>query len=310
LFTDEALLLFPADYWRYYLIRILPERKDSNFEWKDFQDKINNELIANYGNLFYRVTNFIEKRYKTIPEPGELGEKEKNLDAIYKKTLEKIKEHTENVRLREALKEIMYLSGETNRYFQEKQPWASKDANTTLYFSVNLLRTLTNLLHPFIPGIAEQGLKCLNTGKENWADIYDFKLKPGHEVKSKILIDKIEPMTKRQGVIDVNKISFDEFQKMDLRVGTIQKVENHPDADKLYVLEIDTGEKKQIIAGIKEFYGKEDLEGKQVIVVNNLEPAKLRGKESQGMMLAAEDEDGNVSLLTTDKKMKNGSKIR
>ncbi|MCD6216016.1 MAG: methionine--tRNA ligase [Candidatus Aenigmarchaeota archaeon] len=192
LLTDEALKLYPADYWRFYLSYILPERKDSDFNWKDFQDKINNELLANYGNLFYRVTSFIKSKFGVVPKPTERGEEEKILEAKLQETVSKVEKLIWEVKLRDALKEILLLASATNKYFQDKKPWNSSDSETTIYTAVNVLRTITILLYPFIPSLGQTALNALNVDLCKWSDISDFLIKPGHKVKPKILIKKIE----------------------------------------------------------------------------------------------------------------------
>lgn len=196
LFSDEALDLFPADYWRFYLSSILPEKRDSNFEWKDFQDRINNELVANYGNLFYRVTSFIEKNFGYVPKPSKPGQQEKELLKNLKSSLEKINELIWKVKLKDILKTILTLSNETNRYFQMKEPWfaikdkrTKRDAATTAYYAVNVLRIIVTLLHPYMPSTSERALRALNIREKN---IKDFLLKPGHKIRSEILFRKID----------------------------------------------------------------------------------------------------------------------
>ena len=345
LFSDEALDLFPADYWRFYLASILPESKDSNFDWTDFQNRVNSELIDNYGNLFYRATYFIEKNFEGRVPLAHLGEKERELQWHLEKTINKVKELIEDVKLREALREILSLASATNKYFQDQKPWASDDAATTLYTTVNILQPLSILLSPYIPDAADRALKCLNAKKELSSR---FSLEPGHEIKAEILFKKIDSIEKvkkyktkyikkdlaektskleAKGAVKANKsigkessaltnpdalamvnnmMSFKEFEKVDLRVATITSVEDHPNADKLYILQIDLGsEQRQLVAGLRLKYTKEQLRGKQIIVVTNLEPRELRGTRSEGMLLAAED----GTILQPLAKVPNGSKI-
>ncbi|MHA1834117.1 MAG: methionine--tRNA ligase [Candidatus Baldrarchaeia archaeon] len=196
LFSDEALDLFPADYWRFYLIRILPETKDSNFDWGDFQNKINNELIANYGNLFYRTTYFIEKKFSGKVPSVRIGEQEKKLLKKLEATIEKIEDNIERVKLREALDNILAFASETNKYFQDRKPWdkecGKKEIATTLYTTVNVLRIISNLLYPFIPKSSLKALKALNSELGKWDDIKKFTLEPGHKIKARILFEKID----------------------------------------------------------------------------------------------------------------------
>ena len=202
LFSDEALDLFPTDYWRYYLVSILPEKKDSNFEWNDFQNKINNELIASYGNLFYRTTSFIEKHFGKVPRPLKPENAEIELNENIQKSLEKIKESVIEVRLKDAMKECMNISDEINKYFQIKEPWimvrdkkTRKYAASTLYYAINALVTATYVLKPIIPHTANHALKCLNIknpDKVRWKDLSKPMIKSGHKLKSVILFQKVE----------------------------------------------------------------------------------------------------------------------
>ncbi len=338
LFSDEALDLFPADYWRFYLASILPESKDSNFDWGDFQARINNELIANYGNLFYRATYFIEKYFEgRVPQP-ELGEAERKLQWELEKTIINVKDLVEQVKLREALREILALASLVNAYFQHRTPWKRIEedrsaAATVLYTTVNILQPLSLLLSPYMPGSASRAIECLG-GKRELTD--KFVIQPGQEIKAQILfkkVDSIEKVKKFKGkyiktekkreldekirkagsVPDLvylemtnNMLPFKEFEKVEMRVGTITDVKDHPDADKLYVLQVDLGtESRQLVAALRQKYKKEQLEGLQVIVVINLEPKMLRGANSHGMLLAAED----GTVLEPLSPVPNGSRI-
>lgn len=338
LFSDEALDLFPADYWRFYLASILPENKDSNFDWQDFQARINNELIGNYGNLFYRVTYFIEKYFGgKIPE-AKLGQAEANLQFELEKTISKVKDLVEQVKLREALREILSFASQLNKYFQDSKPWDTigtdkESAARTLYSTANLLLPLSLLLSSYIPESAKKALACLG-GEKELTDKFLFE--PGHRIKAQLLFKKIDEKEiekvkryrtkyakKDKGVkggtndrddspsadtlvMGDNMLPFKEFQKVDIRVGTITDVKDHPNAEKLYVLKVDLGdEQRQLVAGLRQKYTKEQLEGRQIIVVTNLEPRELRGVKSQGMLLAAED----GTILEPASGVQNGSKI-
>lgn len=216
----EILKKYPDDYLRYFLIRDIPFGEDGDFSEEALKERVNNELAANYGNLFYRVTSFIEKNFGEVPSPGEEGEEERRIATMMEETVKNVHKSMERFRLTEALKEIMLLSAETNKYFQEKEPWKkikenSKDAATTLYYSVNSLYTISLLLYPFIPKTAEKTLKLLDIGivtKELlphilspeegekvkfdssllWDGAGKMKIKPGSKVFSDILVAKIE----------------------------------------------------------------------------------------------------------------------
>ncbi|MFH1630964.1 MAG: methionine--tRNA ligase [Candidatus Aenigmatarchaeota archaeon] len=198
LFSDEALDIFPTDYWRYYLTSILPEKKDSNFDWTDFQNRINNELIASYGNLFFRVTSFIEKYFNNVPRPSTPGEQEKNLEKIIKQSIKSVRIYVEKVRIKEALQEIMILSNELNKYLQVKEPWFAirtnkKDAATTIYHALNGLAVVTLMLWPFIPKTSEIAQEYLGIKGKKWKDIENISIiEPDKKVRSIILFQKVE----------------------------------------------------------------------------------------------------------------------
>ncbi len=335
LFSDEALELFPADYWRFYLASILPESKDSNFDWTDFQNRINGELIANYGNLFYRATYFIEKNFGGKLPEGTLGEEERNLQWSLGQTISKVQELVKEVKLREALKETLAFASLVNKYFQDSKPWETvnsdrEKAATTLYTTANLLRPISILLSPYIPTSAAKALECLGgSGRLKAHELTDkFLIESGQKIKAEILFKKIEDKeiesakrhrtkyakserknhdSSHDSLKLVNgMLPAEEFKKADLRVATITGVRDHPNADKLYLTDIDLGtEKRTIVTGLKFKYTKEQLTGKQVIVITNLQPKQFRGIESRGMLLAAED----GTLIEPGSKVPNGSKI-
>jgi methionyl-tRNA synthetase len=354
LFSDETLDLFPADYWRFYLSYILPENKDANFDWEDFRRRINKELIANYGNLFYRVTYFIKENFDGAVPQGQIDKDAREIYSKLEETTKKIEHYVRDVKLRSALREAFRFASIVNKYFQDKKPWEKKnvyDTGNTLYTCANLLRSISIMLYPYIPATVETALQCLGVDKSgiNWHDIAEEKIKPGQKIEARILFKKIEDKElqkakqyiskyaktraasessgiekgsateklSKQGRQDsdlIDRISmvngmipFAEFQKLDLVVGTITSVSDHPNADKLYVLEVDLGnETRTLVAGLRDLYEKDDLRGKQIIVLTNLEPRELRGIKSHGMLLAADD----GTLVSPVHKVPNGSKIR
>ncbi|MFH1421034.1 MAG: methionine--tRNA ligase [Candidatus Aenigmatarchaeota archaeon] len=300
IFSDQALEFYPVDYWRYYLCRILPEGRDTSFEWSDFQEKINSELNDNYGNLFYRITSFIGKNFSgSVPAPKIIPEDEAIIKAVAE-TKNKVRVLVENVKLKEALSEVLALSDKLNEYFQANEPWAliktdKERTATVLFVSANVLRSITVLLWPFIPQTAEKALLLLGTDDKKFETVDKNLIKVGAKVKSEILFSKITDD-------EIAKLKQNK-KTLDIRIATVKKVEDHPNADKLYVMEVDLGtEKRQIVAGMKEFYEKHELEGKQIAVLTNLKPAKLRGAASKGMLLAAD----NGTLCVPLEKVKDG----
>jgi len=252
----------------------------------------------------------------------------------------------ENFKFMDALMELMSIAHFGNEYFQQKEPWKNEN-DTTLYLCANLARTLAILSAPFLPFSAEKIWGILNLegsvheqecGGEakplrhmsesqrlsaTWDSAAELKIEPGHRINaveklySKIEDDAIENFEKkymkfkRKMETTASYLEFSDFEKIDLRIGRIKSVEDHPKAGKLYILNVETGEGlKRVVAGIKDSYSKEALIGKNVVMVANLKPKEIAGIRSEGMILAAEDEKGKPILLSTDKDVKPGSGVR
>ncbi len=325
LFTDEALDLFPADYWRFYLSSILPESKDSNFSWDEFEKKINSELLGNYGNLFYRIVHFVKTRFNGVVPASDLGEDELKFMKSFNQKIEMLEEIISEVKIREGLKLIMEMSRDLNQYFQGRKPWVQYKENVeeckrTIYFSINVIRMITQLLRPFVPSISDDAMKMINAKPSQWKSFTDFTIRGGHKINeihhllNPISKDEIETAKKYKSKYskkgDKMEIPFDEFAKLDLRVGKVVNVEDHPNAEKLYLVTVDFGsEKRRLVAGLKKYYSKDELIGKKIIVVMNLAQKEIRGIKSEGMLLAADD-GKVVSLLTVDRDVDLGAKIR
>lgn len=307
---------YSADALRYYLTREIPYGGDGDFSENSLVTRINEELVSNYSNLFYRATYFIEKYFS-----GKLpaGKEDKQLKAKADKTLKEVEHYINELRLGDALKAIFALSSEVNKYFQEKKPWEviikdKKSAGNTLFVAVNLLRTISTLLYPFMPASSEKALSALGA-KPDYKGITDYNIRAGQKIKAEVLFRKIEADDKKikeekeiieRIAVKDSMIPFSEFSKVELRVGTITDVKDHPNAEKLYVLQVDLGsEKRQLVAGLRGIYKHDELNNKQVIVVCNLEPKELRGVKSHGMLLASED----GTVLSPEKKVKNGSRV-
>ena len=324
-----------VDYWRFYLSYLIPETKDTEFLWDDFQLRINTELIGNFGNFINRTLSFVKNYFdKKIPQ---VVVKDKKFLKTIEKQIDVIVKDYENVDLRKSLLEILKLSDMGNKYFEKKEPWKTKDPEI-VFIGANLCKSLALLIQPFLPGSSDKILKILNCKETDWKKIKKFNLK-NHKIKEpyilfkKIESDKIEELKEKTSKVTkyfkekpteeekmpeekelkvCDKISFSEFQKIDLRVGKVIKIKPHPKADKLYILIVNIGKGEQdiqLVAGLKPYYKEEEILGKQVIVVKNLQPAVLRGVESQGMLLAAEFKD-KVVLLSPEKEIETGAKIR
>ena len=335
-FGDTAMETgIPADVFRYYLIRNRPERSDSTFSWDDLLEKTNNELVANLGNLVNRTLTFVSNFFdRTVPEP-ELGTDDRAFIKSIQDEEKKLTELLEKVELKEGLRQVMHISRLANQYLQEQAPWKMikekpARAKTTLYILVQIVKDLGVMIEPYMPASSENIFKQLNIDKRGWDNLGKLSIKAGHAINEpKILFKKLEKqqtdeLKRRFSGEDHNRRAHkesgqqsaqqsgsrsslgssgaDERDKRDvfalrLKVGRIIDVSDHPDADKLLVIIADCGdEKRQLVAGIKSHYAKEDLVGKDIVVVSNLKPAKLRGVESQGMVLAAEKE-GIVRLI-------------
>ncbi len=326
LWLHDILSDFDPDLLRYYLLSINPAKHDSDFSLKEFQHKINNELVAAFGNFINRNLSFIEKQESSvIPKIEEFDELDEQMLERIREAPKKVGKCIEEFRFLEALKELMGLAHFGNEYFQKKEPWKNKNS-TTLYLCANLTRTLAIVSAPFLPYSAEKIWKILDLEgsvfDEQWNSAGELGIKEGHMIKRvELLFNKIEDdmidefktrhINKVENVIEEKDYAeFLDFEKLGLKVGEIKDVRNHPNADKLYLLKIGLGEEgdRQVIAGIRAAYSRDDLIGRQVIVVSNLKPIELRGEVSYGMILAAEGEEG-VILLKPDKAVPAGSKV-
>lgn len=302
---------YGTDQLRYYMIRDISPFNDGDFSEKSLVERVNEELVSNYSNLFYRVTSFIEKNFNgKIPS----GKEDKDISKIIEDKITEYKKKMDELRLNEALEVVISLSGEGNNYFQKKEPWKTvktdkEDCAETLYNAANILAAVSSLLYPFIPESAEKALKALGLSNPT----FGAKVKASSKVKALMLFKNIE-LREEKDSADIliiktvdGMIPFKEFQKLNLRIGTIKEVTDHPNADKLYVVQVDLGdETRQLVVGMKGIYKKEELKDKQVIVICNLEPKDMRGVKSEGMILAADD----ATLLSPAAKVKNGMKVR
>ena len=297
--AKDFLKKYDAEHLRYYYANVLSKKlADIDLNLDEFRDRINNELVGNLGNFCYRIISFVNKNFdgkiKAIDNDKTL------IDDINKK-IKAIEKNYNELNFNSAVNEILLISDIGNKYFQKNEPWAlikeDKDkVQKICSLCVNIAKNLSILIEPILPQFSSELRKQLNIKELKWKDI-GFDLKNHKIGKEKILVRKIEE-------------AKEELSPLNLKVAEIIEVKDHPNADKLYVLQINLGtEKKQLVAGIKEFYSKNELKNKKIIVVTNLKHAKLRGIESQGMLLAAEDNKGNVGLLTV-KQSEPGDDVR
>jgi len=292
---------FNSDAVRYYITAVMPETKDTNFTWEEFEDKVNSELVGNLGNFIHRVLSFTYSNFGEVPPAGEIDERDKEvIEKIERKTKE-IGKSIENRKFKEGLKKVMELSREGNRYFNDKAPWEKlpeedKMAGTTLNISLRIVKALCISAAPYLPHSMDSLWNYLHQEGSVHDQNWNGALKP-LEVGTQL--DEPEPLYEPIDLENMEKGAelIDSLKRLDLRIGKITKVKEHPNADKLYVTRVDLGqEKRTLVAGLKPYYDKSEMEGKKIVVVSNLESAKLRGIESEGMMLAAQEGD-TVSLL-------------
>ena len=333
----EYLADFPdkPDVLRYALLTNLPEAKDSEFTWKEYQTRINSELADNLGNFVNRVTVLTQKYYGGIvPEPGQFTDEDLAVISEMNTFPSKIAELVYAYKLRDAQSEVMNLSRLGNKYLAEMEPWKmAKDpamaerVQTIMYIALQITANLSIVLQPFLPATAKKISGFLNFVSRHWEDAGSENLLPsGHKLnESHVLFAKIEDSLVDAEVekLNASKVvepqfdpqkedtTFDDFNKMDIRLGTILEAEKIENADKLLKLLVDTGlDKRTIVSGIAKHYSPEEVIGKTVTVLMNLSPRKIRGVESNGMILMAEDADGNLSFVSPEKGFQAGCGIR
>ncbi len=335
----EYLEDFPGkeDVLKYVLTANAPETKDNDFTWKDFQTRNNNELVAILGNFVNRALVLTQKYYNgEVPEIGELTDADKNTLAEIIKIKAGVEKSLDSFRIREALKNAMDLARLGNKYLADEEPWKvvktdAERVKTIMNISLQITANLTICLEPFLPFSMNKLRGFLNLEKLDWEKLGDTELlKAGHKInKPELLFEKIEDnvieaqLQKLQDTKKANEIAesvakpvkenieFDDFGKMDIRVGTVLEAEKVAKTKKLLKLLVDTGiDKRTIISGVAEYYKPEDLIGKQVSVLVNLAPKKLRGIESQGMILFAENADGSLVAVSPNSEVKPGSEIK
>ena len=325
------------DVLKYVLTANAPESKDNDFTWKDFQSRNNNELVAVLGNFVNRVLVLTHKYFKgEVPPVTELLPYDEQVLADINRIRAEVEKSLDNFRFREAQKNAMDLARLGNKYLADEEPWQEfkKDperVKTILNICLQVTANLTIALDPFLPYSMEKLRSYLNFEKLLWQKFGENDLlSPGHKIrKSGLLFEKIEDeviekqlqkllSTKKGNELKDNllqsakeSVGFDDFGRMDIRAGTILEAEKVPKTKKLLKLKIDTGiDKRTIVSGIAKYYKPEELIGKQVSVLINLEPKKLKGIESKGMILCAENPDGTLSIVAPDQKVDNGAEIK
>ncbi len=325
------------DVLRYVLTANAPETKDNDFTWKDFQARNNNELVAVYGNFVNRALQLTQKYYNGIvPECGELTDTDKATLNEFKDVKQDVEKLLDNFKFRDAQKEAMNLARIGNKYIADEEPWKviktdPERVKTIIYISLQLTANLAIAFEPFLPFSSKKLREMINMESFRWEDLGSTELlPPGKQLaKPSLLFEKIEDdfiqfqLDKLEATRKANlaanakanpikeTISFDDFQKLDIRVGTVLECERVPKMKKLLKFLIDDGlNKRTIVSGISQWYEPEQLVGKQVLFVANLAPREFKnGLVSEGMILSAEDWDGTISVTTVEHNVKAGSQI-
>ena len=336
---NEYLVDFPGkqDVLRYVLTANAPETKDNDFTWKDFQARNNNELVAIFGNFVNRAMVLTSKYFGSkVPAVSEMLQIDNDIVAEFVDVKSKVENYLDNFRFRDAQKEAMNLARIGNKYLADTEPWkvAKTDmarVQTILNLSLQLVANLAIAFEPFLPFTCEKLRKMLNMPEFDWNSLGSISLlESGHEMNQhELLFEKIEDdviEAQVQKLLATKKaneeanyrakeirevVDFSDFEKLDIRVGTVLECNKVPKADKLLQFLIEDGlDKRTIVSGITKHYKPEDLVGKQVCFIANLAPRKLKGIESQGMILSAENVDGSLSIIMPEKSVKPGSEVK
>ena len=343
----EYLQDFPnqQDVLRYALTANAPETKDNDFTWKDFQARNNNELVAIFGNFINRVAVLTQKYYEgVIPAAGEFNDIDTETLRQITELTEKIEQSLERYRFREAQQELMNMARLGNKYLADEEPWKliktdPERVKTVMYVALQIATALAVASEPFLPFTSEKLKRMLQLGAITWESLKTNAtelLKAGHRIgTAELLFEKIEDtaiekqLQRLENTKLANKqeaqsntevtvapqkelISYDDFAKMDIRIGTILEAEKMPKADKLLILKVDTGiDQRTIVSGIAQSFAPEEIIGKKVTVLVNLAPRKLRGVESQGMILMVENSEGKYTFINPDAEgIANGTEVK
>lgn len=335
----EYLDEFPGkqDVLRYVLTANMPETKDNDFTWKDFQTRNNSELVAILGNFVNRAMVLTQKYFDSkVPAVAELDDYDRNTIEQIPQIKAAIEQNLDEFRFREALKEAMNLARLGNKYLADTEPWKVFKSNpqrvaTILNISLQITANLGILLEPFLPFTAEKIRKMVNLNQKSWNASGSAELLPaGHQLNApELLFEKIEDdaierqLEKLRKTKEANEkatvsvvpqkelVTYEDFSKMDIRVAKVLEAERVPKTQKLLKLKIDTGiDVRTIVSGIAEYFAPEQILGKQVVILANLEPRNIRGIESKGMILMAEDADGRLQLVTPAGPVANGSTVK
>ena len=343
----EYLQDFPnqQDVLRYVLTANAPETKDNDFTWKDFQARNNNELVAIFGNFINRVAVLTQKYYEgEVPAAGVLNATDSETLQQLSELTQKIEQSLERYRFREAQQELMNIARLGNKYLADEEPWKLiktdvERVKTIMYVALQVATALAITSEPFLPFTSEKLKNILQLGTTAWEQVKQNPtalLPTGHKIGvATLLFEKIEDdaiakqLERLENTKQANRqeaqaaaevavapqkelISYDDFAKMDIRIGTILSAEKMPKADKLLILKVDTGiDQRTIVSGIAQSFNPEEIIGKRVTVLANLAPRKLRGVESQGMILMVENAEGKYRFIAPDgEEIANGAEVK
>lgn len=310
---DPAYLVekYSIDVLRYFLIREVSFGQDGDFSEGSLRTRLNDELADVLGNFVHRVLTFTRDRFGS-KVPG--GKVDKKLEVEIHERVQKIEKLLEELKVSQAIEEVMAIAKRGNEYFQSCKPWEAvksepERAASCILNCANLVKVLCIVLAPFMPSTSANLAKQLGVKVTSWGQAKQFDIKSGHLIgKPSVIFTKIK--ANNPGQAHQNLVSIEDFGKLDIRMGRVKSAQKVPNSKKLIKLDVEVGgETRTIVAGIAEHYTPEELVGKFIAVVVNLEPAKLMGITSQGMLLAAEDEKG-ISLLVADRPIKSGSKVK
>lgn len=334
----EYLQDFPgkADVLRYVLAANMPETKDNDFTWKDYQARNNNELLAILGNFINRAVVLTQKYYEgEVPTRGELTDYDKEVLGVLEGMPMVIATYVERFRFRDALSELMNLARLGNKYLADTEPWKliktdAERVKTIMNIALQISGSLAILMEPFLPQSAAKLRDMLHMNPGMWADAGSAELLPAGHVtgKPELLFEKVEDAAvdaQVQKLLDTKKaniianatvepakedITFEDFSKMDIRIGTILEAEKVAKTKKLLKLKIDTGlDQRTVVSGIAEFFNPEEIIGQQVSILVNLAPRDIKGITSQGMILMAENADGSLAFVQPGKPVANGGGV-
>ena len=343
----EYLQDFPnqQDVLRYALTANAPETKDNDFTWKDFQARNNNELVAIFGNFINRVAVLTQKYYEgEVPAAGVLNATDSETLQQLSELTQKIEQSLERYRFREAQQELMNIARLGNKYLADEEPWKliktdAERVKTVMYVALQVATALAITSEPFLPFTSEKLKNILQLGTTAWEQVKQNPtalLPTGHKIGvATLLFEKIEDaaiakqLERLENTKQANRqeaqaaaevtvapqkelISYDDFAKMDIRIGTILSAEKMPKADKLLILKVDTGiDQRTIVSGIAQSFNPEEIIGKRVTVLANLAPRKLRGVESKGMILMVENAEGKYRFIAPDgEEIANGAEVK